>query len=233
MTPVRHSPTLLVIRDNTKLVYGLGLAALANSLGFKIDEPSYKAAGFMMRGMGIVPWDLPKEEVVLRKCETSEQAELVRYYYSKEAMDAVAEARSIKEQYFRQFPSIEQFLKNCTARAASRGWVKTWTGRRRHFKDKKNEAYKAPNALIQGGCGDITKTKMYETHLLLKPYRSRQINNIHDALLFEIHKEEMFLIPLIYEMMKDIDFSVPMGCSVETSSTSWADMKEDHEICKK
>lgn len=215
-------------RLNFALVYGLGQAALANSLKFKIDEPRYKKAGFLLRGWGYKPWDMPPIETALSRCMNAEERDLVTYYYSEEAQAAIKEAARIKAEYFEQFPQIQVFLKDCTDRAKQRGWVKTWTGRRRHFKRPKEEGYKAPNSVIQGGCGDITKTKMWEVIEFLGPYRTDLINNIHDALLFEVHKDELDLIPQLAAIMKDLDFSVPMDCSVEISDKSWGNM-EDYE----
>ena len=213
-------------RLNFALVYGLGLAALAASLGLKIDEPTYKKASFFLRNYGCVPWGMPTLDIALNLCHNEGEKEIVTYYYSDEAKGAIAEAERIKSEYFRQFPQIQDFLKACINTAKYRGWIKTWTGRRRHFKNPKADGYKAPNALIQGGCGDITKIKMWECVQYLKPYKSRLINNIHDALLFEIHKSEMRLIPELAAIMKDLDFSVPMDCSIEMSEKSWGDMKD-------
>lgn len=213
-------------RLNFALVYGLGQAALANSLKFKIDEPRYKKAGFLLRGWGYKPWDMPSLDSVLPKCRNSEERDIVTYYYSDEAQTAIKEAARIKSEYFEQFPQIQVFLKDCTARAKQRGWVKTWTGRRRHFKRPAEEGYKAPNSVIQGGCGDITKIKMWEVVEFLGPYKTNLINNIHDALLFEVHKDELDLIPQLAAIMKDLAFSVPMDCSVELSDKSWGHMED-------
>ena len=216
-------------RLNFALVYGLGQAALANSLKLKIDEPMYKKAGFLLRAWGYVPWDMPALEVALGRCSTDEERALITYYYSDEAQAAIKEATRIKDEYFEQFPDIQLFLKDCIKRAKNRGWVKTWIGRRRHFKKPKEEGYKAPNAVIQGGCGDITKIKMWEVTQFLLPYQSRLINNIHDALLFEIHKDETHLIQELAGIMVALDFSVPMDCSIEISDKSWGHMADYEE----
>ena len=226
---LRHSPTLLATRDNTKLVYGLGQAALAKNLGYRIDEPAYKRAGFLLRGWGYVPWDMPPLSTALARCANAEDAEIIRYYYSEEAAAAIAQAAAIKQRYFDQFPAIQQFLKDATQAAKRRGWIKTWTGRRRHFKKPKEEAYKAPNALIQGGCGDIIKQKMSVLTEMLAPYKSGIINNIHDALLFEIAEDELHLIKEIKAEMERLPFSVPLTCSIEVSKASWAEMEKYSE----
>lgn len=212
---------------NFASVYGIGLAALAASLGLKIDANLYKQAGIFFRGKGYVPWNMPAKEILLQACETDEQRNMVEYYFSEEAVAAIDEAGRVREMYFAQFPRIKVFIKECTAKAKQRGWVKTWTGRRRHFKNPKEEGYKGPNSVIQGGCGDITKTKMWETDLFLADYKSRSVNNIHDALMFEIHKSELYILRAIKAILCDLpQFSVPMDVDAEMSEVSWGDMEK-------
>lgn len=121
---------------------------------------------------------------------------------------------------------IQRFLTACKDRTKARGYCKTWSGRRRHFKKPREEAYKAPNACIQGGCGDITKIKMWECMQYLLPYKSRAVNTIHDAILFEIAYGEEFVIPELKKIMTDLSFQVPFDCTVEVGTVSWAEMEE-------
>ena len=211
---------------NFGMVYGLGGANLAASLGYKIDAALYNQANGVLRDLGIKPWEQPHRDDLLKMAKTEEDRVLLEYYTSDEAREAIAAANAMKEQYFAQFPDIQTFLKDCRNASKRRGWVKTWSGRRRHFKEPSKDGYKGPNAVIQGGCGDIIKQKMAEVTEFLQPYRSRAVNNIHDALLFEVHKEELHLLPSIKKILEDLPFSVPITCSVEMSETSWADLEE-------
>lgn len=214
---------------NFSLVYALGNAAFASSLKFKIDEPMYKKAGMLMRKWGYVPWELPSVNVALARCESEEEVGLVAYYYSDEANEAIAKAKEAKDKYFEQFPQIKGFIKNCTDKAKQRGWVKTWTGRRRHFKKPKEEGYKAPNAVIQGGSSDITKTKLWELTAYLhgNGLKSRIINTVHDSILFEVRQSEMHILPELKRIMCDLpQFSVPMDVDAEMSEKSWGDMRK-------
>ena len=146
---VRHSRR----RETTyKLVYGLGNAALAKALGYEIDEQKYKEAGFIVSRLGYKPWDLPKSaEPVLAKLMSEKERDLVSYYFDPEVRSAIDAASQAKAAYFTQFPGINQFLKDCKNVAEQRGYIKYWTGRRRHLKNPKRDGYKAPNSLIQGG----------------------------------------------------------------------------------
>ena len=53
--------------------------------------------------------------------------------------------------------------------------------------------------------------------------------NIHDELSFEFFKGEEFLIPLIKQIMEDVDWMVvPVVSDLEITTTNWADKKEVH-----
>lgn len=209
---------------NFALVYGLGKAQLASNLGFKIDTQTYNKANGLLQSKSLKPWALPEKSDIIAMFQDAKDKKIIEYYFSEEATSAVAQATEIKEMYFSQFPDIQQFLKDCTKKAQYRGWVKTWTGRRRHFKDAKKEGYKGPNSVIQGGCGDIIKQKMYELDLFFAPYKSRAVNNIHDALLFEFHNSEMDLIPQVKAIMEDLPFSVPITVGVDISDKNWGEL---------
>ena len=211
---------------NFGMVYGLGKANLAASLGYPIDTNLYKKATPILNRLGLKPWAMPHKDDVLALLNNDEERRIMEYYFSEEATHAINEAGTMKDMYFSQFPDISVFIRECGNAAKRRGWVKTWSGRRRHFKNPYRDGYKGPNAVIQGGCGDIIKTKMYELLLFLKPYKSRAVNNIHDALLFEIAEDELHLIPQIKAIMEDLPFSVPITCGVEMATESWAGLEK-------
>lgn len=211
---------------NFAMVYGIGKANLAASLGHKINSSTYNMANGVLNKLGIKPWGVPHRDAVMARLNSEDDIKIMEYYFSEEAQHAIGEAGDIREKYFSQFPAIRSFTKDCSNAAKRRGWVKTWTGRRRHFRNASRDGYKGPNAVIQGGCGDILKIKMSELTEFLAPYKSRAVNNIHDALLFEIHKDEMHLLPEIKRIMEDLPFSVPISCSVEIAYNSWADLEK-------
>lgn len=183
----------------------------------------------MLRDFGYKPWEpYPSvDEIITRHgVEDTHDIDALKYYFSAEPQKAIADANEMKQVYFAQFPLIETFLNNCKARTKSRGYCMTWTGRRRHFKSPKKECYKAANAIIQGGCGDITKQKMYECLQFLQPYKSRMINTIHDAILFEIADDEAEILSDLKAILTDLEFDIPFDCSVEVGYENWAHMKE-------
>lgn len=214
---------------NFSLVYGLGLSALCISLGYKLDEALYNKAQFiLMRDK--VPYDRMKDIEYLKTKYKDNQA--VQYYCSTEAQEAINKAAAMKAKYFEQFPDIQAFLNKVKQACREYGYVKTWGGRKRHFKNPKKDAYKAPNALIQGSCGDILKTKLIELEAFLADKRTRIINTVHDSILFEIDIEEgrSGIVDKLVDILRDLPFRVPMDWEAEGSEESWAAIKDVAEL---
>lgn len=217
---------------NFGLVYGLGLAEYAASMGHKIDAALYNMAGGLMREKRIKPWNATLEATLPLFAGDDKAIAAITYYFSEDAQQAIELAKIDKAHYFARFPKVEAFLADVIETCKVRGYIKTWTGRRRHFINPKQEAYKAPNALIQGGCGDITKEKLVKCQAMLEDgcYMSRMINTVHDSIVFEVHKSELFLIETIRKIMDDNDFRVPITCDIEWSAKSWGEMKKFNSI---
>jgi len=214
---------------NFAIVYGLGNAALANQLGFPINEPLVKKANAVFRALRLKPWDLPPVEEVLRRCGTEEDREAVRYYYSEECQQALSQAQQFKQEYFGRFPGIQVLSKDVAAVAKRRGYVFNWAKRRRRLLP--DESYKALNALIQGGCGDILKDRLWRVQEFLKDTRSRIVNLVHDEVQFEIHKSEFTVefIKRLKSILDDLPFRVPITTDVEWSNTNWAEKRDIKE----
>lgn len=211
-------------RLNFALVYGLGLSALCVSLGYPLDEALYNAAvrKFMVDGLS---WDEQRDLAMLKVRYPDNQA--VQYYCSTETQDMINKASSMKQKYFDQFPDIQRFLNKVKQACRDRGYVRTWGRRKRHFKYPSKEAYKAPNALIQGSCGDILKTKLYELEEFLADKKTRIINTVHDSILFEVWIEEAKdgIVEDLLTVLRDLPFRVPMDWDADGSDVSWADIK--------
>lgn len=217
---------------NFGLVYGLGLAEYSASMGHKIDAPLYNMGGKYMRDKGIKPWNATLEAVLPIFADNQKAQDAIRYYFSEEATRAIELAKVEKDQYFARFPKVQLFLQDVIETCKTRGYIKTWTGRRRHFINPKQEAYKAPNALIQGGCGDITKEKLAKCQAYLTDggYYSTMVNTVHDSIVFNIKIDELFLVEELRKIMDDNNFRVPITCDIEWSEKSWGDMKKYKSI---
>lgn len=211
---------------NFALVYGLGLAAIAKTFGQKIDEEKYKLANEVFRRLNLKPWALPALDILLLKVKDEKEQEALRYYFSEECKQAITFAKEKKAAYFAKLPNVEQFLKDAKKACQRRGWVKTWSGRKKRYKDPYREAYKAPNAIIQGGCGDFLKDKAGKLYKLLEGKKSGIINFIHDAFYFEIHTSELDLLPKIKAILEESEFRVPIDFDFKWSDTNEAELKE-------
>jgi DNA polymerase-1 len=137
------------------------------------------------------------------------------------------EARNIKNNYFRQLPNVSAFISQVVSKAKYRGWLFNWLGRRYDFSDP-NFAYKAPNALIQGGCADVVKVAMNEIRDFLLPFKSRMVLQIHDEIILEVHESELRLVPEIKSLMEKAYPAklLPLTCSVSHSWKSWGDKQK-------
>lgn len=103
----------------------------------------------------------------------------------------IEQAYIIMRKWYNMFPAVTNWRKRATLVAEQRGFVRTILGRRRRFPDSRF-AYKAANAVIQGGSADIMKYKMVQCWnyiQTLPPGTIYMLLTIHDALLFEVRDD--------------------------------------------
>lgn len=137
------------------------------------------------------------------------------------------DARAFRNKYFSQLPKVKKFLRTCSNRAETAGKCFDWYGRKFNFPESK-WAYKAPNAVIQGGCASVVKRAMVNLHAFLDTTKSRAVLQVHDEILFEIHKDELHIVPQIKQIMESVYpyKRIPLTCSVEHSWKSYQDLKK-------
>lgn len=95
----------------------------------------------------------------------------------------VDEATAHREMYYEQFPAIPEFMKRCKVEIRRQGYVQDLFGRRYHL--PRGQEYKAPNALVQGGCAQAFK--IGQTNM---PVRIRRGPNC--VLMLPVHDENQF-----------------------------------------
>lgn len=122
--------------------------------------------------------------------------------------------RAFKEEYSSSYPGIRDVTNLAGRTCKGQGFVRTWTGRRRHFRDPQSEAHKAFNSVIQGGAADIIKQRMiaYDEREGIATDECRAILQVHDSLVFEIRKDKVpYYRKVIPQIMEDVqpDFGVP------------------------
>lgn len=136
-------------------------------------------------------------------------------------------AKLFGAQYFRKYPGIKNFTYKATDAARRFGYVHAWDGCRFYFPNPEF-AYKAANAIIQGGCAAITKQGMINVSDYIRDndLKTKIIVQVHDALVLDMPYGEFSHID---EMRKQMSLAfpkglVPMETSVEHSFESWYSM---------
>jgi len=126
-------------------------------------------------------------------------------------------AKEIRSKFLRTYPGFLKMTNMAAAVAARQKYVKFWTGRRRHF-DRKEDAYKAFNAVIQGGAFEIVKRRMLAVDKKFPDLR--MLLQIHDSIVVEIPDgEENELLPQIKAVMEDI--STEFGVKFRVDIKRW------------
>lgn len=110
------------------------------------------------------------------------------------------EAKDFIDRYFAEYSGVRKYMDDIVKVCQKQGYVETITGRRRFLPDinSKNkqiaEAAKrvAINSPVQGTSADMIKIAMIKIHeeLQKKKYKSSLIMQVHDELVFEVHKNE-------------------------------------------
>jgi len=110
------------------------------------------------------------------------------------------EAAEIIESYFKEFHAIKRYMDNSILQARETEYVETILGRRRYLRDINSRNIttrgfaerNAINAPIQGSAADIIKIAMVNIQrwLLKEKLRTKMIMQVHDELVFDLHKEE-------------------------------------------
>jgi len=149
-----------------------------------------------------------------------------------------AEAATIIDSYFEQYPAIKTFMDNTMEQAAKDGYVETLGGRRRNLRDinsqngmiRKNAERAAINTPIQGTGADMIKLAMVKVDKILRNgnYRSKMILQVHDELIFDLALDEKDeLIPKITEAMESA-LALPHGVPTKADYGTGKNWLEAH-----
>lgn len=99
-------------------------------------------------------------------------------------------AEEILNLYYSVHPNLKIIAKQAEQTARKRGYVRLWTGRRRHFDPKEPWTHrKAFNSILQGGAAEILKHTMLKFHRLRKErlQHYRMVIQVHDSIWFEVN----------------------------------------------
>jgi DNA polymerase-1 len=130
---------------------------------------------------------------------------------------SVEKAAEIKDDYFERYPGFRKMSQQASSVCRRQGFIRLWSGRRRHFADPQNEAHKAFNSVIQGGAAEIVKHTMLRLSETVDSDDCRMLLQVHDSVVFEIRNgmEDAYL-PKIKEVMEAVepDFGVHFAVDV-------------------
>ena len=136
-----------------------------------------------------------------------------QYGLAKQLGVSNAEAKLFIDNYFQKFPNINDFMKATIDKAKKLGYVENLFGRKSHIKDINAKNFmlrsfaerQAINAPIQGTASELIKIAMLEIHQYLKKnnFKSKMTSQVHDELLFEIHRDEKNIVPQITKLMEE------------------------------
>ena len=137
-----------------------------------------------------------------------------------------SESAALIEAYYQTYPKLKAYMSGQVEFARQNGYVQTVLGRRRYLKDinsangmvRSGAERNAVNAPIQGSAADIIKIAMINIHKKLKSenWQSKMLLQVHDELVFDVHKSELETIkPMIkFEMENAFKMDVPLDVEI-------------------
>lgn len=131
-------------------------------------------------------------------------------------------AKAVINNYFGRYPGLRRIAKYAEDKAAERGYVNYWTGRRRHFMFS-SEYNKAFNSLCQGGGFEIVKRRMLALRREGLITDECQLDlQIHDAIALDIEdgKEKIYL-PEIIRVMENVEEDKDFGVKFRVEAHKW------------
>ena len=132
------------------------------------------------------------------------------------------ESAALIDTYYETYPTLKEYISKQVNLAREKGYVETLLGRRRYLKNinsqnsivRAADERNAVNAPIQGSAADIIKIAMIDIQNKLDQgnFRSKMLLQVHDELVFDIHKDELERLKvLIKETMENAyKLSIPL-----------------------
>ena len=136
----------------------------------------------------------------------------------------VKKAREVKEQKKKLYPLAHQYKFKTSYVAERNGYIDDIWGHKYYVYAGKS--YTALNYRIQGTAAQIIKISMIEVDKFLhtQDFKSKMLLSIHDELLIETHKSEVWIIQIIKRIMENFtQFEVPILVDVEVGEKNWKD----------
>lgn len=200
---------------------------------FKRDEDIHKRTASEVFG---VPLDKVTEEerAVAKTTNFSIIYGVSAYGLSQATSMTPQEAAMFIDIYFKRYPKVKSYIDEMIELARKQGFVTTLLGRRRYIpeinsanRQKREFAERtAINTPIQGSAADLIKVVMIDIAEKLKDKKSKMILQVHDELVFEVHKSELdFVKEMVRDRMENtIQLEVPIKVDLNVGE-NWLEAK--------
>ena len=138
-----------------------------------------------------------------------------------------SESKVMIDNYFLNYPGLKKYMSDQIDFARNNGYVETIMGRRRYLQNinsqnnmlRSGSERNAINAPIQGSAADIIKIAMIKINSELKKQslKSKMLLQVHDELVFDVHKSEKDQIKDIVKttMESAVKLKVPLKIDLE------------------
>ena len=138
-----------------------------------------------------------------------------------------SESKLLIESYYDAYPKLKNYISSQINFARENGYVETILGRKRYLRDinSRNAIVRgaaernAVNAPVQGSAADIIKIAMIKIHEKFQKsnFKSKMLVQVHDELVFEVHKKELEQVKKIIkiEMEQAYSFCVPLKVDMD------------------
>jgi DNA polymerase-1 len=132
------------------------------------------------------------------------------------------EARSFRENYFKLYPGVTEFMRTTIEFCRENGYVETILGRQRKLPDigakdrqvRELAERMAINAPVQGSAADMIKLAMIsiQKRLVAEKFAAKMLLQVHDELIFEAPADEVERLSEMvqHEMQNALPLTVPV-----------------------
>lgn len=138
-----------------------------------------------------------------------------------------SEAKNLIDNYFAEYKGLKKYFNDAVHFARTNGYVLTKSGRKRKLRDinsrnslaRSNAERMAINTPVQGTAADLIKIAMIkiDNEIQIRKLKSKMILQVHDELVFDMHKSESNLLPqLVIDNMENAMPGLKVKIKVDT-----------------
>lgn len=123
-------------------------------------------------------------------------------------------ARPVLSRFREATAGITAVSAQVTALVQQRGYVKYWDGRQRNFRDRRGDAHKAWNSVLQGGSAQLLKKAM----LRCREFETDEcymVLTVHDEITFVVREDKIpeYEPKILSAMLDNWDFGVTLAAA--------------------